>query len=191
MRIKNLTRKIYKIHKRQLKNTSISHKKLLICFSGIPGSGKTHISKILEKKYLGVRIRSDDIRSIVKKLNIKIKDIDRITYAYLEWLFNNYSFKNNLIILDKGIDRKYEETFSIFKKKRYKIFVIRLQVSRRISEKRVAKHGKPDENYINNIDRWIKEWKNFGRKVKSNIIIRNEQNLNLKPLFSKLDKLIR
>ena len=191
MRIKNLTRKIYKIHKRQLKNTSISHKKLLICFSGIPGSGKTHISKILEKKYLGVRIRSDDIRSIVKKLDIKIKDIDGITYAYLEWLFNNYSFKNNLIILDKGIDRRWRETFPIFKKKKYKIFVIRLRVSRRISEKRVAKHGKIDGNYINNVERWVKEWNLFGGKVKSNIIIKNGQNLSLKPLFSKLDKLIR
>ncbi len=62
--------RIYKEHLKHLKNKNISNnKKAVICFSGIPGAGKTYIAKILEKRYKGVRIRSDDIREIVKKLN--------------------------------------------------------------------------------------------------------------------------
>ncbi|MEK6842580.1 MAG: AAA family ATPase [Nanoarchaeota archaeon] len=174
-----------------LKNIGVHHKKLLICFSGIPGSGKTHIAKIIEKKYFGVRIRSDDIRNIIKKLKNKEKNVNKITYKYLDWLFKNYSFKNKLIILDKSIDRKYKETFSIFRKKRYKIFIIRIKTSKKISKERVSKLGKLNENYINNIERWLYEWKGFEENVKSDIIIKNENNLNLKPLFFKLDKLIR
>ena len=187
---KKIIQKIHKKYIKKLKYLDVPHKKFVICFSGIAGSGKTYIAKILEKRYKAVRIRSDDIRGIVDKL--RIKEIDKLTYGYLGWLYNNYSFKNKLIILDKGIDRKYKETFSIFRKKRYKIFIIRLKVSRKLSEKRIIKKlGKPDENYVNNIDRWIKEWEDFGKKIKSDIVIENKDGVNLNPLFSKMDKLIK
>jgi len=159
----SIIEEISKIHSAQLKNTSIKNKKLLICFSGIAGAGKTYIAKILEERYRGVRIRSDDIRDIVRSLGSG--GIDNITYKYLEWFFNNYHFKNGLMILDKGIDRKYKETFSLFSKKGYKIFIIRVKVSRKLSEERIRKKlGKLDENYINSIDRWINEWEEFGKK---------------------------
>ncbi|MAH03871.1 hypothetical protein CMI39_03755 [Candidatus Pacearchaeota archaeon] len=184
--------KIYKIHLKQLKNLSVPHKKFMICFSGIAGSGKTYIAKILEKKYNGVRIRSDDIRGIIRSLHID--DMDNVTDDYLSWLFKNWPFKNKLIILDRGIDRKYKETFSIFKKKGYKIFIIRLKTPREIFEKRIkGKLGKLDQNYLNRINDWIKQWKEFGKKFKSDIIIKNEKDnkLELKKIFTMLDKLIK
>lgn len=184
-----LFNKIYKIHVRQLKNLLIPHKKLVICFSGIAGSGKTYIAKILEDKYKGVRIRSDDIREIASKLGFR--DLDKITYSYLDWFFENYKFKNKLIILDRGIDRKWQEIFSLFKKQRYKIFIIRLKVSEKVYERRIIeKFGKLDDNYLNRINDWKKQYKEFGKKVKSDIIIKNEGRLKLTPLYSRLEKLI-
>ncbi len=186
---KKLFSQIYKIHIKQIKNLSIPHKKMLICFSGIAGSGKTYIAKILEEKYKGVRLRADDIREIVSKL--KLGDLDQITYSYLNWFRENYFFKNKLIILDQGIDRHWQDIFSFFKKKKYKIFIIRLKVSEKVYEKRIIKKlGKLDNNYLNRINDWERQYKEFGEKVKPGIIIENEDRLNLKPLFLKLDKLI-
>ncbi|MEK6922851.1 MAG: hypothetical protein AABX08_03565 [Nanoarchaeota archaeon] len=48
----NILEQIYKKHRIKLENISIKNKKLLICFGAVPGSGKTHIAKILEKRYL-------------------------------------------------------------------------------------------------------------------------------------------
>jgi len=106
-------------------------------------------------------------------------------------LYKNWNFKNKLLILDKGIDRKYKKTFSIFKKNKYKVVIIRLNISKKTAHKRVFERNKgKDEHFNNEINRWIKEWREFGKKIKSDIIINNEKDLNLKPLFKKVDKLI-
>ncbi len=192
-----LFNKIYKIHFKKLKNLNVLHKKLIICFSGIAGSGKTYIAKILEEKYKGVRIRTDDIREIVgrlmKKFKLNAEDKDPIVYGYVGWLLKNNKFKNKLIILDKGIDREYKEIFKFSKEKGYKLFIIRLVASRKVLDKRVfGRSGGIDEHYYNEINRWTNEWKKFGKKIKSDIIIKNDKDnkLNLTPLFKKLDKLI-
>ncbi len=187
-----LFNKIYKTHIKQLKNLNIPHKKLVICFSGIAGSGKTYLAKILEDKYKGVRIVNDDIREIICRLE-KRGDIDHPTYGYLNWFIKNYKFKNNLIILDSGIDRKYKERFSLFKKNGYQIFIIRLKVSEKVYERRIIeKLGKLDNNYINRINDWKRQYEDFGKNIKSDIIVDNEEDnkLNLKLLFSKLEKII-
>lgn len=119
MKEQNINRIIHEKYTKKLKNLSVPHKKLMICFSGFSGSGKTHIAKILEQRYKGIRIRSDNIRTIISNLNPNITDTDKdkIVYEYLERLFENREFKNKLLILDRGIDRKYKRTFSIFKNK--------------------------------------------------------------------------
>jgi dephospho-CoA kinase len=188
-----LIKTIHEKYTKKLKNLLVPHKKLMICFSGFSGSGKTYIAKILEERYNCVRIRTDDLREIIIKLSPKISatDKDRIIYKYLEELFENWKFKNKLLILDRGIDRKHKKTFSIFKKQGYKIFIIRLNVSKKTAFKRAFERNKgPDQHFINEINRWIKEWKDFGKNVKSDIIIKNEGKLDLKPLFKKLDKLV-
>ena len=186
-------KEIYKKHVKKLENLLIPHEKLMICFSGIAGSGKTYIAKILEDRYKGVRIRNDDIRGIVIDLDKK-RDIDEATYGYFDWFFKNYSFKNKLIILDRGIDRGYREVFPLFKENGYKIFIIRLKVSEAVYERRIKdKLGKLDNNYLNRIGDWKRQYKEFGENVKPDIIIENEKDneLNLQSLFKKLDKLVK
>lgn len=186
-------REIYKRHVKKLENLLVPHEKLMICFSGIAGSGKTYISRILEKKYRGVIIRNDDIRGIIANLD-KNKDIDETTYSYFDWFFRNYSFKNRLLILDRGIDRGYKEVFPFFRERGYKIFIIRLKVSEKVYEGRIRnKLGELDSNYINRIDDWKRQYKEFGEAIKPDIIVENEKDneLNLEPLFKKLDRLVK
>ncbi len=84
--------------------------------------------------------------------------------------------------------------FSLAKKKGYKIFIIRLKASREILERRIfEKKNRRDPHFDREIERWTREWKEFGEKVRPDIIIENKKDneLNLKPLFAKLGRLIK
>lgn len=189
---KVLFKKIYREHIKQVKNLSVPHGKLIICFSGVPGSGKTYVAKILEERYSGVRIRNDDVREIVSKLE-KTLDVDQVTYEYFGWFIENYDSENRLLILDSGIERRYQELFPLFEEKGYEIFIIRLNVPEEVYEQRIInKLGKLDQNYVDRIDDWKRQYREFGERVKSNIIIDNKKDneLNLESLFKKLDKLV-
>lgn len=194
-----ILKKIFKKHKPKLKHLNIEHKKLIICFSGIPGTGKTYISKILEKRYKAVRIRSDQIRKIIKKLGNKTPKLldedykEKILRKYLLDLLRKHPFRNNLIILDSGIDREYPKIFLLAKEHGFQLFIIRIKANRRTATKGVIKKlGKLDDNFINSIDRWVLEYKAFGKLVTPNIKIRNKINrpLETKKIFKKLDKII-
>ena len=195
-----LKREIYNEHLKVLKNLNIPHKKLIIFFAGVPGAGKTYISKVLEKRYNGIRVNNDELRRLIRilykrKFNSYLKNVDKILYDYLDWFISNYKFSNRLIIADRGIDRKYEELLLLVKKLKYPFFIISIKLtSRRLLEKRVKKklRGKLDRNFIENIDRWIRENREFNKNFKSDIIIKNEKNdeFDLSSLFRKLDKLI-
>ena len=189
---KKFREEVYKRHIKQLKNLEISHKKLIICFSGVPLSGKTYIARILEEKYKAVRINNDDIREIVKNVD-KSKNMEEDVYSYLNWFLDNYRFKNGLVILDSSIDRRYPERAKITKKNKFKIFIIRLKVRGDILEKRlISGRKKEDKNHFyGEIERWSREWKEFGRNVKPDILIENNNKLNLIPLFDKLEGIIR
>ncbi len=183
--------KIYKIHLKQLKNLDVPHKKLMIFFSGIPGSGKTYISKVIEKRYKAVRIRTDSIRKIIWKLGIREENKKEFLLdKYCLWLLSNWSFANKFIILDKGIDRDYDKISNLAKDNKYEIFLIRLKVPKNVLDKRIfKKKNKRDPHFDSEIGRWTNEWEHFGKRIKPDIVIENENKLDLKPLFLKLDKL--
>jgi len=195
----DLLKEIYLLHKKQLNHLSKKNKKVLICLSGIPCTGKTFIAKILEKKYGAVRLSSDNLRNLLQKLGkkhprlLKEKTREEILEKYLVSLIQKPPFKNSLIILDRGIDRNYPSISSLAKKYNYDLFIIRVLASRKIAEKGVRKKlGNPDDNFISSIDRWVKEYKTFGKKQKHNITIKNDlnKNPNLSLLFKALDKII-
>jgi len=193
-----LFKKILEIHKNHLNNLKLLNKRLLICFSAIPCSGKTYVSKILEEKYKGVRINNDDIRDVIKSLIPgKSKEIleerQEILQQYLIWFLIQYNFPNKLLILDSSIDRKYRGVRDFADKHRYSIFIISLKISREFAHKRslLRNNGKEDDNFVENIDRWIKENKELASKVSSDIVLLNEGNLDLSRLFLKLDKIIK
>jgi len=194
---KNIFRKIYEKHSRFLKHRKVrSNKRLIICFSGISGSGKTSLAKILEKRYKGVRVNSHRVGKIIRELIIlgfikKKSDAKKLQDDYQLWLIGNSQFRNCLIILDRGIDRKYEEVFRIAGKRGYKVFIIRLNVSEKTLRKRILIKNKENaENYFKSFDRWKREFREFGKKIKSDIILENEEKPDLKLLFRRLDKLV-
>ena len=192
---------IFKIHKRQLKHLNVKNKKLLVCFSGIHCTGKTALVKILEKEYNGIRVSTDELRKIIKKLGRQkypglLDEIhkEEILQSYIFSFLKNYPLKNGLVLLDKGIDRNYEKISSTAKQSKFKIFLIRIIASKKTAKKGViAKLGKPDKNFTRSINRWVKEYKQFGKTHKFDLKLKNNiiKPFNTEKIFAKLDKVVK
>ena len=181
---------IYSEHKKKLKNLSIKNNKLIICFGAIPGSGKTTISKILEDKYKGVRINTDEIRSIIYKTEIDPVKKQEILENYLLYFLKNYDLINGLIILDCSIDRFYKQIIDYANKNNFSLFVINIQITKETVEDRISKINENYKDYIEEMQRWLKEHKQFEKDVILDITL-NGLNPNLKLLFTKLEDKIR
>lgn len=191
MKDKDFIEKIHKIYSKKLKNINVKNNKLWICFSGVPGSGKSFISKKIAKRYNGVIIRGDDIRKIIDGFKVSEHFKEHLLDKYLLWFISNYFFINKLIILDKSIDRDFRKIFSLARRKKYKVFVIRIKASSKIVKVRLSKQERIGKGFNTKMKKWSNDWKRFGKEVKSDIIIENSKKLNLKPLFDKLDKIIK
>jgi len=95
-----LLKKVFKKHKKTLKNLKIPNKKFVIGFSGVPSSGKTFLSKIIEKRYKGVRISNDELRDMLKKMEIKISEKEKTKFIKefskiksIDFTKGNYKFR--------------------------------------------------------------------------------------------------
>lgn len=187
---KKYFKKIYKKHASKLKNLNKVNKKLLICFAGIPCSGKTALAKKIERKYKAVRISNNDLRRIINKYITKKEDKrEAILKEYVLDLLKNSPFANRLVVLDSGIERKYKDILKISKSKKWKMFIIRMIVPKSSIIKRIKiKDIKRFENHPEDIKRWFKEYKEFNRKYKSDFIFKS--NKDLKKLFTKLNSIL-
>ncbi len=184
---------IYLAHSHSLKHTAIPHKKLILAFSGIAGSGKTTLAKKLEEKYLGVRINSDELRGLLDKIfpGTSIPEREKILHSYLYQLIQDWNNPNQLLILDKGIERDYDKIKDIADKSGFQIFIISIEVEEKLAHKRVVARngGKEDQHFLDSIVRWKREHDEFSSKVKGDYILYAEDNPGLEPLYEKLSRL--
>jgi len=188
---KIIFKKLLEEAKKQIKYKSKTNIKLIICFVGIPGSGKTYLARKIEKRYKGIRINNDALRKIIDKKITKIeKERETILKQFLLKLLENYPFNNELLILDSGIERKYNEVYRISKAKKWKIFIIKMMVPKRLIIKRIKiKDMKRFKQHPEDIGRWFYEYKSFNKRIKADFVFK--KNSDLKNLFSKLDCLLR
>lgn len=152
----------FKEFAKNLNNLELENPPLIISFSGAPGMGKTSLSKILEEKLKGVRISSDELRNLLKKYNIQIdlKKESHQNYLFYAMAYLSHLTKNHLIILDKSVDRDYASIADFAKKNHCPFFVIRLQLSKEETKKRLMTKENPD-NYLKFLDKWYKDYQNF------------------------------
>ena len=185
-----INKKLLKIHSKKLKNLDNVNKKVIICFWGIPASGKTRLAKIIEKKFKAIRINSDDLRTIIdKEITKKEDEREKILKKYVLDLLKDCPFKNKLILLDSGIERKYEDIKKTAKSEKYKLFIIKMAVSKALILKRIKiKDKKRFEEHPEDIKRWFKEYKEFEKVIKPDFIFINDSDLG--DLFSNLSRII-
>ena len=176
---KSLFKQIYKEHKKQLKNLSKVNGRLIICFVGIPGSGKTYLAKKLEKRYKGVRIKNDELRKIISnKFEKNEKKREKILEEYILDLLENPPFANRLVILDSGLERKYKKIYDISKSKKWDMFIIKMVAPKTTIIERIRiKDEKRLKEHPEDIKRWFREYKDFNKKVKVNFVFRKDSDL--------------
>lgn len=170
-----------------LKYVLEDNKPIMICFVGIPCSGKTRLAKKIEKKYKGVRISNDNLRKFIEKFIQEKEEHEKVLREFLINLLKNYPFKNRFIILDSGIERKFDEVKKVADAAGLKMFVIRMiaskkEILRRIKEKDPERFEKHPED----IKRWFREYKEFNKNHKSDFVFRDDNDL--KELYSEIEK---
>jgi predicted kinase len=185
--------KIFSEHKKILNNLETEQTAgLVICFAGIPGSGKTTIAKELEKKYNAVRINSEDLGKIVKRTVGELPDGNTVQNNYQIYLLENWPFANKLVIVDSGIERRYEKVLDSAKKSGLDLFVIRLDVSENILRRRIQdREGKNAPAYFNSFDRWKREFKSFKDSVEVDFVLDNGGELEMEALYELLDERLK
>lgn len=184
-----LCESIFKQHSRLLNNTRIPHKPLVVCFSGVPGMGKTHIAKVLEEKFQGVRISNDEIRTIIKTFSNALTS-QWLMQAYMIYFMLSYTAPNKFIILDSSIDRRYLVLLPYLKMKGFPCIVVRLeapyeQVVEQLTEREQAGQG----DFLKFLPQWYADYDTFGQCCPATIVVKNNKKAPL--VLDKLFALIR
>lgn len=187
-----LCESVFKQHVRLLKNTRIEHKPLVICFSGVPGMGKTHIAKILEEKYQGVRISNNEIRAIVNTF-ANTPNSQWLMQAYLMYFMLSYTAPNKLIILDSSIDRQYAVLLPYLTFKGIPYIIIRLETPYEQVVDCLTKREQAGEGvYLKFLDSWYADYDTFGQCYPATIVVKNDQHapLMLDKLYTLIDNYV-
>jgi len=175
-----------------LKNTELEKPQLIIAFSGIPGAGKSRLSKMLEERYHGVRVGNDSIRAILHHQEFSLSDEEKETFLqdYNEFFIRNYPFTNKLLILDKSMDRQYKRFFPVFDELGLKHFIIRIEIGKEEAIQRILNREEIDPNYLRtNMERWQREFEDFGKNAHYDLLL-DGLNPNMNFVYRKIDKLL-
>ncbi len=183
--------KIFTKYKGYLENWDYENpKRLVICFAGVPASGKTVIAKELERVYKGIRINSTDVYNLFEEYRGQrfYEGFIQEKRSFIYWLMDRVyeQSPNKLIILDKNIDRSYEEVSKWCNEHSAKMFTICLEASRDTLVERLKKReGDKAEGYIHDLDKWIGEHENFKKKSSGDISF-NTDEISIKNLINEL-----
>ncbi len=189
---------IHKKHLASYKNLKHPHTKTLICFAGVPGSGKTTIAKQLSKKYDAVRIDVDGLAQIILKKTKHLHGIyapqerKLLLKMYLLWFFETYTHKNKMIILDCSVDRKYLEVWALAHQLGYPLFVIDIDVSKEQLLRHYWKRNKRAIfRYLSRLPQWRNDHDVFLHRWHPDFVITNDFPLYMKPIYQSIDHFLK
>lgn len=177
----------------RLKYIKTQNQQLIIAFSGVPGSGKSELSRKLEEKYRAVRIGNDTIRDIINHSGISPLSEEKrenLLQDYNEYLIRNYPFKNKLLILDKSMDRQYKRFFPVFEELGLGFFIIRLTMNKEGAIERIMKRKEEGFDLVKrSMERWQREFLDFGKNAHYDILIDGE-NPDFEKVCEKIDEIL-
>ncbi len=176
-----------------LSNINYKNPQLIITFVGIPSSGKTEISKKLERKYKAIRINGDLIYDIAEELGLASNywALERVKKEYILKFLPKNPFRNKLLILDKGLDRMYKEFFLACRKNNLRYFIIQLDLSKKEAIKRIKKRN-PErwKSWLLKLDRWIKENNDFKNNAEANLVF-DANKINFRKICLEVEKIFK
>jgi predicted kinase len=182
--------------KEEVQNLDQTHPKLMILFSGIPGSGKSFYAKAAEEEFRGVRISSERVRILLQehikpKYHYSTDWQEDFVANFLRYFIEKNCQINGLVILDKSIDRKFQETTSWAKNRGWKWLTIQIEASpeklvERLKQKETypkSEHLLDPKGYLENLPRWEKDHQNFISQNKTDLTIDNNREPQLQEVF--------
>jgi broad-specificity NMP kinase len=193
--MEEIFQQVFEKQKSEIGDFDYENKPLIITYLGTPGSGKSQISTLLQEKLNCLVIRSDrtqlDLEDIRNEKYYKGYIDEKRQYIYwaVEQIHNKA--KNQTIILDKSIDRTYEDTLSLAHKLGYRLVVV---IALDCSEEELIKryhdrHGHHANDYIKNLERWIKDYENAKKNYKYDLIFNTEEK-SLENITNEIEEYI-
>ena len=171
--------KIYAIHKKDIHHFELSQPKVLVCLAGAPTSGKSKLAKYLQTKYAATVLSNDHIRRYIDKLapGTNWDDKQALVHDYLGYFMQKMQdVDNGLVVLDFGIERKYDEVVGLAKQYNYQMLLINFDITDDTLKERVNNLGERSEAYKPELDRWITEHKDFISTHQSDIELKENSN---------------
>ena len=168
------------------------NRKLLICFASTPAGGKTVLSNALQKKFNSIVINSGDIQRELEKFRDQqfYEGFIQEKREFIYWLMSKIvrEYDNKFIILDKCIDRTYEEVDKWCKENKYPFIVISLEVNKDELKRRLVKReGNNADDYLVHLDRWFNEHEEFKKNYKYDLSFNTERK-SVESIVKKIDK---
>lgn len=147
--------------------------------SGVPGSGKSTIARVIEKELLAIRLSNDEIRDRIVASNPAISQEDRerakliIATELLERLADE---PNGLIVIDASCDRGYDDYWSWADEHKYHTVLLRMDVPKSIIEERLHERGhlgyRNTTDSLAMLDTWWYQWETLGKERVADLIIK-------------------
>jgi predicted kinase len=152
-----------------LMHRGIPHKRVLLSFCGVPGSGKTTLAKKLTYDLRAQYLRHDDIRALIRqegcdpaKMNVGL-----ISSIVSEIIMAHDA--NKFIIVDAGQDRQWERFFQHAKQWNAKPIIIRLNVPEEIVRARLIEREGMEGGHVAQLGTFIDQFENCKKLVKADI----------------------
>jgi predicted kinase len=178
-----------------LSNRDLHRQKCVVLFSGVPGSGKSHIAQSIEQELGAIRISNDDIRDLIVAENPGIEPAkrERIKLAVATALLGLLETSpDGLVVFDVSCDRPggYEFYHDWAAQRGCRIVLLRMDVPRATLEQRIHQRGntgyRKAAQALANLDVWWKEWEAFGKRQKPDLIV--TPNTPIERVFGLINK---
>lgn len=161
-----------------LTNRDVPHKKVFLCFSGVPGCGKTTLAQRLRDD-LGVQyVRHDDIRALARSMGY---DVEKIVISSVSKIAVDEMMAhdaNKFMILDAGLDRSWHIYFDSVKEYNALPIIIRIDVPKSTVIERIKKRSEDDFGKfdLDAIDTFYEQFENAKRHFDATITIGADYN---------------
>lgn len=169
-------KKIFSYYGKHIHTEGNIRKPVLIVFSAIPGSGKSELSKLLERNYGFLRITNKDIRTAIEAASL---DETVSPIAYTSWLLDTLINRRTYgIVFDRNIDQVFEPIQQWCVRNDYKLITVRIDVDRHLLHERLMKReGDSEADAFKVLDFYASQHAGIKKTIYPSVTLENDYNL--------------